>query len=133
MFLDYPMLGVGPKMFRVICKESRYVVKTYEDRSIDGCQTRPHNTYIQLLSETGIIGALPVIFIFLLICRVFVRQGLSFLYSTNIIYSDFQICLYAAILITLWPFVPTGNFFHNWLNIIYFLPVGFLLHSYNKY
>ena len=56
---------------------------------------------------------------------------LAYTESGNI-YSDFQICLYAAILITLWPFVPTGNLFHNWLNIIYFLPIGFLLHSNNK-
>ena len=132
MFLDHPMIGIGPKMFRVICKKPRYVVTTYEDRSIDGCQTHPHNTYIQLLSETGIIGALPVIFGFLMICRVFVRQGISFIQSKKIIYSDFQICLYAAVLITFWPFIPTGNFFHNWLNIIYFLPIGFLIHSYNK-
>ena len=94
--------------------------------------THPHNTYVQLLSETGIVGALPVIFGFIILCKVFIQQGVSLIQSKKFIYSDFQICLYAAILITLWPFVPTGNLFHNWLNIIYFLPIGFLLHSYNK-
>ena len=33
----------------------------------------------------------------------------------------------SAILISLWPFIPTGNFFNNWLCIIYFFPVGLYL------
>ena len=28
--------------------------------------------------------------------------------------------------------VPSGNFFNNWLSIIYYLPVGFILYFYNK-
>ena len=46
--------------------------------------------------------------------------------------SDYEICLFASIYITLWPFIPTGNFFNNWLSVIYFLPVGFLLYNYNR-
>jgi len=38
----------------------------------------------------------------------------------------FQIGSYVAILISLWPFVPTGSFFNNWLSIIYFIPVIFI-------
>ena len=38
-------------------------------------------------------------------------------------------CLLAGILITVWPFSPNGNFFHNWLIIVYSLPVGFFLAS----
>ena len=50
MFLDKPILGHGPKMFRVICKNEKYQV------GIKPCDTHPHNFYIQLLAETGIIG-----------------------------------------------------------------------------
>ena len=46
--------------------------------------------------------------------------------------SDYQICLYAALLITLWPLVPTGNFFNNYISIIHYLPIGFLIFSYDK-
>ena len=41
--------------------------------------------------------------------------------------TDYEICLLVAILLSLWPFAPHGNLFNNWLNIIYFLPVGLLL------
>ena len=33
-----------------------------------------------------------------------------------------------ALVITLWPLAPTGNFFNNWLSIIYFLPLGFIIY-----
>ena len=41
----------------------------------------------------------------------------------------FFYCLLAGILISVWPFSPNGNFFNNWLAIIYSLPIGFYLHS----
>ena len=47
--------------------------------------------------------------------------------DNQIIFNDFQLCLLSAILISIWPFVPTGGLFNNWLNIIYFFPVGFFL------
>ena len=47
-----------------------------------------------------------------------------------VLYSDYQIFLLIALYISLWPLAPTGNFFHNWLNIIYFMPIGFLLNSF---
>jgi glycopeptide antibiotics resistance protein len=48
------------------------------------------------------------------------------------LFDDFEISMLSAILITLWPIIPSGNFFNNWLSIIYFLPLGFLLSSLNK-
>ena len=53
MFKDKPILGHGPKSFREKCSQLDYY-------SVRSCSTHPHNTFIQLLSETGIIGfALP--------------------------------------------------------------------------
>ena len=52
MFKDQPLLGHGPKMFRLICKDEKYAV------GITPCMTHPHNFYVQLLAESGIIGFL---------------------------------------------------------------------------
>ena len=41
--------------------------------------------------------------------------------------NDFEVCIFSAIIISLWPFSPTGSFFNNWMSIIYFFPVGILL------
>ena len=35
----------------------------------------------------------------------------------------------AAIFVNLWPLIPSGNFFNNWLSIIMFFPIGFYIFS----
>ena len=35
-------------------------------------------------------------------------------------------------IIYLWPLMPTGNFFNNWLSIILFFISGFFLYRNNK-
>ena len=123
MFIDQPLLGHGPKMFRVKCKEEKYVV------GVSPCSSHPHNWYVQLLAETGIAGFL---FLFSALIYVFytaLRQFKSIVFKQKRPLSDYQVCLLAGILITVWPFSPNGNFFNNWLMIVYSLPVGFYLQS----
>jgi O-antigen ligase len=123
MFLDKPIFGHGPKMFRVICKDEKYAV------GITSCMTHPHNFYVQLLAETGIIGFsfLFSVFAYVLYCAY--RQFKSIVLRQKRYLTDYQVCLLAGILITVWPITTNGNFFHNWLMIVYSLPVGFYLHS----
>ena len=123
MFLDKPIFGHGPKMFRVICKDEKYAV------GITPCMTHPHNFYVQLLAETGIIGFsfLFSAFAYVLYCAY--RQFKSIVLRQKRYLTDYQVCLLAGILITVWPITTNGNFFHNWLMIVYSLPVGFYLHS----
>ena len=123
MFKDKTLLGHGPKMFRVICKDKKYAV------GISPCSTHPHNYYLQLLAETGIIGFL---FLFCTLCYVLItalRQFKSIIFKQKRPLTDYQVCLLAGILITVWPFAPNGNFFNNWLMLVYSLPVGFYLQS----
>jgi O-antigen ligase len=123
MFLDKPIFGHGPKMFRVICKDEKYAV------GISPCMTHPHNFYVQLLAETGIIGFsfLFSAFAYVLYCAY--RQLKSIVLRQKRYLTNYQVCLLAGILITVWPLTTNGNFFHNWLMIVYSLPVGFYLHS----
>jgi O-antigen ligase len=122
MFYDYKITGVGPRMFRYLCVEKKYHIW-------EGCSSHPHNNYIQLLAETGLIGFIIVIGIFLTLIYSIVKHLLfKFIYE-KVIFNDFQLCLLSAILISMWPLIPTGDFFNNWLNVIYFFPVGFFLSS----
>jgi O-antigen ligase len=123
MFLDKPLVGHGPKMFRVVCKDEKYAT------GVTPCMTHPHNFYVQLLAETGIIGFsfLFSAFTYVLYCAY--RQFKSIVLRQKRYLTDYQVCLLSGILITVWPLTTNGNFFHNWLMIVYSLPVGFYLHS----
>jgi hypothetical protein len=123
MFKDQPLFGHGPKMFRVICKNEKYAT------GINPCMTHPHNFYVQLLAETGIVGFLFLFSILLFLFFTTLKQLKSIIFNQKRPLSDYQVCLLGAILISVWPFSPNGNFFNNWLMIVYSLPVGFYLQS----
>ena len=123
MFKDQPIFGHGPKMFRVICKDEKYAT------GITPCMTHPHNFYIQLLAETGIIGFLFLCSALLYVIFTALRQFKYIILKHKRPLTDYQVCLLAGILITVWPLTPNGNFFNNWLMVVYSLPVGFYLQS----
>ena len=112
-------------MFREACQYADYIV-------YDGCSTHPHNTYMQLLSEVGILGFLPVISIFLFSLYIIIIKVFSNILAKVNYYSDHYMILQIIIFLNLFPFIPSGSFFNNWISIIYFIPIGFLLYTINK-
>ncbi len=122
MFKDKPFFGHGPRTFRIECLKEKYYP--------EGCSTHPHNTYIQLLSETGIIGFLGIFGLFIFLSINLLKQIINvYILKKSPPFNDQTICLFIAFLITLWPLAPTGSFFGSWLNSIYYLPLGFYLYS----
>lgn len=108
IFKDNPFFGSGPKSYRVECKK-------YDPKA---CTTHSHQTYLQLLSEVGLSGFLFVLFIFFYsICS----------YFKNIKSNSYVSFIYLGIIINIWPLTSSGNFFNNWLSVIIFFPLGFLL------
>ena len=67
MFYDNILFGIGPKNYRIECKSEKYI-------EFNACSTHPHQTYFQLLAETGLIGTIPVIAIFLFYLYLFARN-----------------------------------------------------------
>ena len=124
IFKDKPIFGAGIKKFRVECSKDKYSHGYYP------CSSHPHNIYIQLLSETGLIGFIIPFSLFIFICIKLFKHSI-FQIKKKEFYSDFQICLLSSIFITLWPIAPNGNLFNNWLSIIYYLPVGIFLWTSN--
>ena len=121
-------MGIGPKNFRIICED--YKTFSQLDGSEDGCSTHPHNTYLQLWAESGLLSFLFIsifyILIFYYILKISIRNNLNKNDYNNLTFE----LLILSIIINLWPFVPTGNFFNNWLSILYYLPFGFILFKY---
>ena len=131
MFKAQPLFGHGPKMFRVICRDKKYAVgRSPCTSSPDSTATiHPHNFYLQLLAEAGIIGFLFLLCAISYVLYAALRQFKSIIFKEKRPLTDYQVCLLAGILISVWPFSPNGNFFNNWLMIVYSLPVGLYIQS----
>ena len=122
------LFGIGPKMFREVCQNKEYQVFTEEDRSIDGCQTHPHHIMLQLLTETGIVGLLPIISVFLITIFLLIKNFFISFVSKSVFLSDAKIIFMSTIIFNLWPLIPSGNFFNNYLSILIYFPLGFLIY-----
>ena len=125
IFKDHYIYGSGPKMFRELCAIDKYYIK-------DGCSTHPHNTYIQLLAETGLIGAsfILLIWIFTFCYLFYYLVNIKTVYRNKII--QYKLILIFGLFIILFPFIPTGSFFNNHINIYNYLLIGFLISSFSK-
>ena len=132
IFLDSPLFGQGPKMFRKLCKAEKYdifFINPSKQCDVTGCacSTHPHHTYVQLLAETGLIGAVPVLIIFLVITYQLFQQFIHVNFKKKNYMDPRLALLLISFFITLWPIAPSGNFFGSWLNSVYYLPLGFYL------
>ena len=73
----------------------------------------------------GIIILFVFLYIFYLNTKIFFRKNLS-----NLLKSFYVLNL--GIIINLMPFIPSGSFFNNWMNLVIYLPVGYWLYLYSK-
>ena len=122
MFLDNKVFGIGVKNFRNFCNDEKYRISEVS------CSTHPHNSYIQILSETGIVGFLFLLTILIYFCK-YILKHFILKFKGKYYFNDFEICILSGIAIYLWPIVPTGNIFNNWLNIAMILNFPFLIWS----
>ena len=122
IFYDHPILGSGVNTFRKLCNDEKYKIDELS------CSTHPHNTYVQLLSETGVIGLLIFLIVPLYVLYQITLHLIALFSNSGRRIEDYQICVIAAILLTIWPLLPTQNFFNNWINGIYYMPIGIFLY-----
>jgi len=119
------LFGVGQKNFRIECLDKIYNIKY-------GCSTHPHNVSLQLLSEVGLIGTIPILILFLYICYFFIKSIFIKINIEKIYIFNFRNLLFLSIFISLLPVIPSGNFFGTWPSVIAFIPLGFILCTINN-
>jgi len=120
VFKNNPWLGVGNKNYRVeTCDTKKNSIhKEYY------CLTHPHQVYIEMLSEHGIIGSIIILsIIFYLVFRI-IRKIID---SKNYIQAG---CL-VFLIINFIPILPSGSFFNNF-NITLFMINFSLMYAINK-
>lgn len=125
LFKKSPYIGAGPKGFRNHCRNVLYVPK------IGFCSTHPHNIIVQLLSETGIIGLSLFLLGYFFVIIKLIKYKFNELIDENRSYYQFYL-ISIGILINLFPLLPSGNYFNNWLSIMNFYYIGLYLFMFKK-
>jgi O-antigen ligase len=112
MFNNNKLFGYGVKMFRFKCEEKEYYINP---RS---CTTHSHGIALSFLSEIGLVG-----FSFLLLIYTYLIKNI--LKPTKNYNMDKVVLI--SIFIYLFPLLPSGYFFNNFISMILFTLVGFYL------
>jgi hypothetical protein len=99
----------------------------------NGCNTHPHNIFMQFISELGVFGIIFYLTaLFFLISKLFLII-LNKIRNKNLAdYQYFNFFILVGLFLSLFPLFPSGNFFNNWLSIIFYLYVGLFLKYTNK-
>jgi len=118
VFKNNPWFGVGNKNYRVETCHTKKIQKEYY------CLTHPHQVYIEMLSEHGIIGTIIILsIIFYLIFRIIrkIIDGRNYIQAGCLVF----------LLINFVPILPSGSFFNNF-NITLFMINFSLMYAVNK-
>jgi O-antigen ligase len=119
IFKSYPFFGVGNKNFREECLNEKYNNKSYK-RIGERCSTHPHQIYLELLSEHGIIGTVIILFVFFY--TVFLSSR-NFYKKRNLI----QLGAILYVMSVFLPFIPSGSFFTSFGATIFWFNYAIML------
>lgn len=126
MFLDKPLNGHGYNSFKIKCEEYEKITQTNEG-PFKGCSTHPHNAFLEILAEQGLVGLLLLnIIIFFIIKRIFLinfknKDIKVKFFLTGVLF----LCFY-------FPLKPTGSLFSVWLGSVTFFVYSFYLFFLDK-
>ena len=110
------LYGIGIKNFRKVCKSK--ILKLNEVDYILHCSTHPHNIYVEILVETGVIG-LTLFLLFLIIFLYNVFQKFDFR-------SNLHCALISLLFTIIFPLQSTGSFFSSRYLFFYFITFIFI-------
>jgi len=123
LFKSSPIFGQGPKGFRSTCRKLSY------NPQVGICSTHPHNIIIQFLSELGLVGLA-----FYILSMIYLFNKMSEIKQKKIdknLKNSF-VCCSIGIIINLFPILPSGNFFNNWVSIMLYYYIGLYFYSFRK-
>jgi O-antigen ligase len=93
----------------------------------NGCNTHPHNFYLHLLSETGIIGFILFFLLFLFLVYSLILNFFKIIKNKENKKNKMNFFFLLGLCLSLFPLFPTGSFFNNWLLVLFYLNLGFLI------
>ena len=104
----------------------------------NGCNTHPHSSHFQILAELGLFGYIFLFSFFAYLIFLFFKNFMNIFFKTKKTsennYNLYKIFILLALIQHLFPIIPSGNIFNNWLSVLFYFDLAFLLnfHYYNK-
>ena len=126
IYKDNKLIGSGIKSFRVECANTKYD-KINSVRSNSRCATHPHNIYLEILSETGLVGS----FLFIFIIAFIIKTQLKNLSSTKTDLYSFHFGILIVFLTLIWPVQTTGSFFSTFNGFFYWFYAALIFSKQN--
>ena len=124
IFKDNKYFGSGLKTFRIICGDPKYknIKSAYVDKR---CNTHPHNIYLEILSEGGLI--LFLIFVFTIIFIIFIN--LKNIFKKR--FEDLNLINICIVVTLFFPIQTTGSFFSTFNGVFYWIGLAVLFNNSN--
>jgi len=125
LFEKNKIFGVGLKNYRVDCDNQ---IDPRPESIPQFCSTHPHNFFLEILSETGLVG-FSIFFIFFFYLISYFKNKIRHL-KNDIVFKKYSSLLYGNILILLiyvWPLKTSGSFFTTWNSSFFWLNLGIAL------
>jgi O-antigen ligase len=123
LFKKNYFFGVGFKNYRVVCDKQ---IDPRPESIFQFCSTHPHNFYLEILVEAGLVGFLifgiSFFYLFSYILKEIKNNKVDFKKYFPIIFGNLLI-----IAIYIWPIKTSGSFFTTWNGSFFWLSLGILL------
>lgn len=120
---DHPILGVGSNNYRVVCKLPQYDAHRAEgaEENNSRCLIHPHQVYLELWVNNGLIGLLLFCSIVFFWCKLIYRNWSSFFQNPLLFSGGLGAILF------LWPLSVGMSIFSNFNGSWFWLMIGFML------
>ena len=120
-------IGGGIKSFRYYCHKRANIDKNQEFI----CNMHPHNYYLEILTETGLIGFILIFFIFTITLYItFIKK---YFLNTRLKDNNIMIPFIFLFIVEIFPLKSTGSFFTTGNATYLFLIFGILVGISRKY
>ena len=120
VFKDNPIFGVGNKNYRVITTKN-IETKINEDYILN---THPHQIYIELLSEHGLVGTVILLSIFFYL----IFKNLKIIIISR---NSIQLGCFVYLIINFLPILPSGSFFNDFSSTLFWINLS-IMYACNK-
>ncbi len=123
VFKNNKVFGVGNKNYRIeTCTNKNFDI---EKKDVYFCSTHPHQIYIEILAEHGIIGSIFILFILykIIFSKIFiVLKDRNYIQIGSLIY----------LILTFAPLLPSGAFFSDYMLTLFMINIAIFYCSNEK-